>query len=139
LYLKQYLGKTYPHISTFLRTSYILVCFHKASELLLHRFYAAHSCSMENIRQSQTLYRYIGRLQFYFCLTLMIENVATRTREAKYIFARTNEKQVRDRFPASMIPIRFFFLFFRTESLAPASQNQIQSSFLFIYKKEKLD
>lgn len=67
----------------------------------------------------------------------MIENVATRTREAKYIFARANEKQAHDRFPASMIPIRFFFLFSRTESLAPASQNQIQFSFPFICKKRR--
>jgi len=42
----------------------------------------------------------------------MIENVATRTREAKYIFARTNEKQAHDRFPVSMIPIRLFLSFF---------------------------
>lgn len=106
-------------------------------KLLLPRFYAAHSPSVENIRQSQTLYRYIGRLQFYFCLTLMMENVATRTREAKYIFARTNEKQARDRFPASMIPIRFFFLFFFLESLTPARIRSDLPFLLYVKKKRR--
>lgn len=89
--------------------------------------------------RTKLLYRYIGRLQFYFRLSLMIENVATRNGGEIYFSQDQSMKNKRTiAFRHRWSPSAFFFFFLTGIVNSPASENRIQSSLCFMYEEINL-